>query len=198
MKKRLDLMGIMILIVLFISFYFITTLFLDNIKHDETIKEEESAIEKVDPNYDDEKDIVSRLYQDVRILYDVVNNKFRVSQEDTIVIGNITYKRIVNFDSVMGHLFTDNGIDNYINLLGSYFAYTDSGYYLAGNLVSYQTYYFRGDKTNIYVIDASDNYIKAIIYEKWSSNNKNTLAMIEVVNNGNKWLVDNIDILATE
>lgn len=198
MKKRLDLMGIMILIVLFISFYFITTLFLDNIKHDETIKEEESAIQKVDPNYDDEKDIVSRLYQDVRILYDVVNSKFKVSQEDVIIINDITYKKITNFDDIVNNLFTENGINKYIKDLGSYFAITNDTYYLAGNLVSYQTYYFRGDNTNIYVLDSTDTEINAIIYEKWNSNNKNTLATIKIINDNGKWLIDNISILANE
>ena len=198
MKKRLDWFGIIILIGLFISFYFITTLFLDNMKHDEEIKEEESAVQEVDPSYDDEKDIVSRLYQDVRMLYDVVNSKFKVSQEDVIVINDITYKKITNFNDVVDGLFTQNGLNKYIKDLGSYFAYTDDKYYLAGNLVNYQTYYFRGDDTNIYVINANDNEINAIIYEKWTSNNKNTLATIRIVNENDKWLIDNISILANE
>lgn len=198
MKKRLDWMGIIILIGLFISFYFITTLFLDNMKHDEEIKEEESAVQKVDPSYDDEKDIVNRLYQDVRMLYDVVNSKFKVSQEDVIIINDITYKKITNFSDVVGSLFTQNGIDKYIKDLGSYFAITNDTYYLAGNLVSYQTYYFRGDTTNIYVMDANDNEINAIIYERWTSNNKNTLATIRIVYENNKWLIDNISILSNE
>lgn len=198
MKKRLDWMGIIILIGLFISFYFITTLFLDNMKHDEEIKEEESAIQKVDPSYDDEKDIVNRLYQDVRMLYDVVNSKFKVSQEDVIIINDITYKKITNFSDVVGNLFTQNGLNKYISDLGSYFAITNDTYYLAGNLVSYQTYYFRGDTTNIYVMDTNDNEINAIIYERWTSNNKNTLATIRIVYENNKWLIDNISILSNE
>ena len=198
MKKRLDWFGIIILIGLFISFYFITTLFLDNMKHDEEIKEEESAVQEVDPSYDDEKDIVSRLYQDVRMLYDVVNSKFKVSQEDVIVINDITYKKITNFNDVVGNLFTQNGVNKYIKDLGSYFAITNDTYYLAGNLVSYQTYYFRGDNTNIYVLDANDTEINAIIYEKWTSNSKNTLATIRIVNENDKWLIDNISILANE
>ena len=198
MKKRLDWLGIIILIGLFISFYFITTLFLDNMKHDEEIKEEESAVQEVDPSYDDEKDIVSRLYQDVRMLYDVVNSKFKVSQEDVIVINDITYKKITNFNDVVGNLFTQNGVNKYIKDLGSYFAITNDTYYLAGNLVSYQTYYFRGDNTNIYILDANDTVIDAIVYEKWTSNNKNTLARIRIVNENDKWLIDNISILAKE
>ena len=197
-KKRLDWFGIILLIGLFISFYFITTLFLDNMKHDEEIKEEESAVQEVDPSYDDEKDIVSRLYQDVRMLYDVVNSKFKVSQEDVIVINDITYKKITNLNDVVGNLFTQNGVDKYIKDLGSYFAITNDTYYLAGNLVSYQTYYFRGDNTKIYVLDATDTEINAIIYEKWTSNNKNTLATIRIVNENDKWLIDNISILANE
>jgi len=197
-KKRLDWMGIIILIGLFISFYFITTLFLDNMKHDEEIKEEESAVQKVDPSYDDEKDIVNRLYQDVRMLYDVVNSKFKVSQEDVIIINDITYKKITNFSDVVGSLFTQNGLNKYISDLGSYFAITNDTYYLAGNLVSYQTYYFRGDTTNIYVMDANDNEINAIIYERWTSNNKNTLATIRIVYENNRWLIDNISILSNE
>ena len=191
-------MGIIILIGLFISFYFITTLFLDDMKHDEEIKEEESAIQKVDPSYDDEKDIVNRLYQDVRMLYDVVNSKFKVSQEDVIIINDITYKKITNFSDVVGSLFTQNGLNKYISDLGSYFAIMDEDYYLAGNLVSYQTYYFRGDTTNIYVMDANDNEINAIIYERWTSNNKNTLATIRIVYENDEWLIDNISILSNE
>ena len=80
----------------------------------------------------------------------------------------------------------------------SYFAYTDSGYYLAGNLVTYQTYYFRGDNTNIYIEYADEDNIEGIIYEKWTSNNKNTLATISVVKENNTWLIDEINILATE
>lgn len=198
MKKRLDWMGIIILIGLFISFYFITTLFLDNMKHDEEIKEEESAVQKVDPSYDDEKDIVNRLYQDVRMLYDVVNSKFKVSQDDVIIINDITYKKITNFSDVVGSLFTQNGLNKYISDLGSYFAITNDMYYLAGNLVSYQTYYFRGDTTNIYVMDANDNEINAIIYERWTSNNKNTLATIRIVYENDEWLIDNISILSNE
>lgn len=198
MKKRMDWMGILILIGLFVSFYFITSLFLDNMKHDEEIKEEGSAIKENNPSYNDELDIVSRLYQDVRMLYDVVNSKFKVSQEDIIVIDEITYKRIVNFEEVTNGLFTENGLNKYISDLGSYFAITNETYYLAGNLVSYQTYYFRGDTTNIYVLDATDTEIDAIIYEKWTSNNKNTLATIKVVKENNGWLIDNISILASE
>ena len=97
-----------------------------------------------------------------------------------------------------GNIFTSNGINKYIRDLGSYFAYTDQGYYLAGNLVSYQTYYFRGDNTNIYITEASDNQIDGIIYEKWTSENKNTLALIKVVFENDKWLIDNIEILSTE
>ena len=198
MKKRIDLIRISILIALFVSFYFITSIILENIKHDEEIKEEIPAIEQVDPDYDDELDIVSRLYQPVRMLYDVVNSKFKVSQEDIIVINEITYKKIVNFNDIVNGLFTENGLKKYISDLGSYFAYTNDAYYLAGNLVSYQTYYFRGDKSNIYILDASDNEINAIIYEKWTSNNKNTLATIKVVKENNEWLIDNISILANE
>ena len=198
MKKRLDLVGILILIVLFISFYFITSLFLNNMKHDEEIKEEESAIQESNPSYEDEKDIVNRLYQEVRMLYDVVNSKFKVSQDDVIVINDITYKRIVNFDEVTNNLFTEDGLNKYISDLGSYFAITNDIYYLAGNLVTYQTYYFRGDNTNVYVMDANDTEINAIIYEKWTSNNKNTLATIRIVNENDKWLIDNISILANE
>ena len=198
MKKRLDLVGIIVLIIMFISFYFITSLFLNNMKHDEAIKEDETAVEEINPSYDDEKDTVSRLYQDVRMLYDVVNSKFKVSQEDVIVINDITYKKIVNFDDVTKKLFTENGLNKYINDLGSYFAITNDTYYLAGNLVTYQTYYFRGDNTNIFVLDANDMEINAIIYEKWTSNNKNTLATIKIVKVDSAWLIDNISILSNE
>jgi len=65
-------------------------------------------------------------------------------------------------------------------------------------LVSYQTYYFRGDNSNIYITSASDDEINGIIYERWTSNNKNTLALIKVIFENGKWLIDNIEILATE
>ena len=187
-----------ILIALFIVFYLITSFFLDKRNISKSKIETNEPIINVNDNYDNQKIIVSNLYREVRILYDVVNNKFRVDQDDTITIGDIIYKRIINFDEVMTPLFTKNGISKYISDLGDYFAYTDTGYYLAGNLVSYQTYYFRGDSTNIYVTSASDNEINAIIYERWSSNNRNTLALIKVVLNDGKWLIDKIDVLSAE
>lgn len=198
MKKKMDVMGMIILIVAFILFYLVADFFL---ARDKSLKQEidnNNTVVETDKNYDREKSIVGNLYSEVRILYDVVNNKFKVSQEDTIVMGDITYKKITNFNEVMNNIFTDNGIKEYISDMGSYFAYMDSGYYLAGNLVSYQTYYFRGDKTNIYVTDVKDNEINAIIYEKWTSNNKNTLAMVKVVYENNRWLIDDVNILATE
>ena len=198
MRNKLSSIGITILISLFVVFYFVTTIVLDNIRNDVEINNDNSLIGDVDLNYTNEKEIVNNLYQGVRMLYDVVNSKFKVSQEDIIVMNDITYKRIVNFDEVTNKLFTANGLNKYINDLGNYFAYMGDVYYLAGNLVSYQTYYFRGDTTNIYVLDASDNVINAIIYEKWTSNNKNTLATIRVVNENGIWLIDNISILASE
>ena len=198
MKRRMDLIGMLVLICMFISFYFITSLILDKVVPDKEIENDEIIVDKVDSNYNDEKEIVNRLYQNARMLYDVVNSKFKVDQEDIIVMNGITYKKIVNFEETMGSLFTDNGIDKYISDLGSYFAYTDDKYYLAGNLVSYQTYYFRGDTTNIYVLDANDTEINGIIYEKWTSSSKNTLATIKVVLENNNWLIDNISILANE
>ena len=64
-------------------------------------------------------------------------------------------------------------------------------------MVNYQTYYFRGDNTNIYVLDANENEINAIIYERWTSNNKNTLATIKIVKE-DRWLIDNISILSND
>lgn len=194
----MDLIGILVLIGLFVSFYFITSMVLNDIRHDEKLEDENTAIEEIDPNYTEEKDIVNRLYQNVRMLYDVVNSKFKVDQEDVIIMNEITYKKITNFNEVTDSLFTVNGLSKYISDLGSYFAYTDDKYYLAGNLVSYQTYYFRGDTTNIYVLEANDEEINAIIYERWTSNDKNTLATIRVVKENNNWLIDNISILASE
>ena len=198
MKKHMDYIGVLTLVIIFSLFYFITSLVLDKLKRDEQLEDNNIAIEEIDPSYKDEKNIVNNLYQDVRILYDVVNSKFKVSQEDIIVINDITYKKITNFDEIIGNLFTTNGLNKYISDLGSYFAITEDSYYLAGNLVSYQTYYFRGDTTNIYIVNATDTEINAIIYEKWSSNNKNTLAKIKVINENNKWYIDNISILANE
>lgn len=198
MKNKMSFYGIVILICIFISFYFISSLFLDKMKHNEEIDNKNPAIDKENVNLINEKEIVDNLYQDVRMLYDVVNSKFKVSQDDTIIINDITYKLITNFDEVVSNLFTDNGLSKYISDLGSYFAYTDDKYYLAGNLVSYQTYYFRGDNSNIYIIDADDDVINAIIYERWTSNNKNTLATIRVIKENNNWLIDNISILSNE
>lgn len=195
---KMSWIGILILIVLFVGFYFVTSIFLDNMKHDEEINDGNNAIEEIDLDYTKEKEIVNNLYQDAKILYDVVNNKFKVDQNDIIIINNITYKKITNLEEVKDKLFTDNGFDKYISDLGAYFAYMNDTYYLAGNLVSYQTYYFRGDSTNIYVLDVSENEIDAIIYEKWTSNDKNTLATIKVVKKDNQWLIDNISILASE
>ena len=98
----------------------------------------------------------------------------------------------------MNNIFTINGINNYINNLNNYFAYTEDGYYLIGNLVNYQTYYFRGDDTNIYIMNATDGEINAIIYERWTSNNKNTLATVKAVMKDGRWLVDDVDILKAE
>ena len=69
---------------------------------------------------------------------------------------------------------------------------------MVGNLVNYQTYYFRGDGSNIYIIDSTDSEINAIIYERWKTNNKNTLATIKVIKEEGKWLVDNVEILSAE
>ena len=196
--KNLNKMGMVILIVLFILFYFITSFFLEkrNISKNTVDNTEQSVI--VDDSHDKEKAIVNNLYKDVRILYDVVNNKFRVDQDDTVTIGDIVYKKIVNFDEVMNPIFTDNGVKKYVSDLGNYFVYLNGNYYLAGNLVSYQTFYFRGDNTNIYITNVSENEINAIIYEKWTSNNRNTLATIKVVLENDKWLIDKIDILSAE
>ncbi|MBQ2873454.1 MAG: hypothetical protein IJE89_05595 [Bacilli bacterium] len=198
MKNKLSFYGIIILIGLFVAFYFIASLFLEHMRHDEEINEENMAITENDKNYNDEIEIVNNLYQNVRILYDVVNSKFKVDQDDIIVINDITYKKITNFDEVTSNLFTLNGLNKYISDLGSYFAITNDLYYLAGNLVSYQTYYFRGDDTKIYILDVSDNVINAIIYEKWTSNNKNTLATIRVIKEEKSWLIDDISILVSE
>lgn len=199
MNKKLSNIGILSLLGLFLIFYIVANFLLE--KRDVKDKKEIDAnkdVIKEQVNNDKQIAIINRLYSDVRILYDVVNNKFKVSQDDVIVIGDITYKKITNFDEVMNNLFTEQGRDKYLDDFSNYFAYTDNGYYLAGNLVSYQTYYFRGDKTNIFVTSYNDTEINGIIYEKWSSNNKNTLATIRVVNVDNKWLIDDITILAKE
>lgn len=198
MKNKISFYGILILIGVFILFYFIASFFLDRMKRDEEITDNNLAVEQENVNYTNEKEVVTQLYQEAKMLYDVVNSKFKVSQDDVIIINDITYKMIVNFDEVVSGLFTSNGLEKYISDLGSYFAYTNEKYYLAGNLVNYQTYYFRGDNTNIYVIDANEDTINAIIYERWTSNNKNTLATIRVVKEDNSWLIDNISILSNE
>ena len=197
MKKNLNRIGMLILVFIFVLFYLVASFFLkkQNINK-EPITPSEQVVE--DNNHINEKNIVTNLYNNAKILYDVVNNKYVVDQNDQIIIGNIIYKKITNFDEVTNNIFTNNGIKKYIDTLGNYFAYTEDGYYLAGNLVSYQTYYFRGDETNIYITHVKEKEIEAIIYERWTASNKNTLATIKVVNNDNKWLIDDIDILATE
>ena len=190
--------GVIILTGIFLIFYLITAFFLDRRNLNKNIPEKEEPIVKQESNYDDEKNIVNNLYNNIKILYDVVNNKFTVSQEDTITIGDIVYKKITNFDEVMNNIFTEDGKEKYLSDLSNYFAITDGGYYLAGNLVNYQTYYFRGDETNIYITDVGENEIKGIIYERWTTNNKNTLATIKVIKKEGTWLVDDINILATE
>ena len=198
MKKNMNRIGVLIVIGFFLIFYVVTTFLLDkrNLSKEVPPKEETTTEEKVD--YENEKKIVENLYDDIKILYDVVNNKFTVSQEETITQGNIIYKKITNFDEVMNNLFTEKGTKKYLDDLSNYFAYTEDGYYLAGNLVNYQTYYFRGDVTNIYILDSDDGEINAIIYEKWTSGNKNTLATIKVVMKEGRWLVDDITILSAE
>ena len=198
MKKNLNRTGVIILVIIFLLFYIITTLLLDkkNISKNTINNDTITVIENI--NYDYESNIINNLYKQVRILYDVVNNKFTVSQDETIIIGDIVYKKITNFNEITKDIFTENGINKYVTDLGNYFAHSNNEYYLAGNLVTYQTYYFRGDETNIYITNSKNNIIEAIIYERWTSNNKNTLATIKVVNKDNKWLIDNIDILAAK
>lgn len=198
MKRDLNKMGVIILIGIFLLFYIIAAILLDKKNISKNVINTEEPVIEENENFENEKNIVSNLYKEVKILYDVVNNRFKVSQEDTITMGDIVYKKITNFDEIMNNLFTSNGINKYINDLGNYFAYSEDGYYLAGNLVTYQTFYFRGDETNIYITDSSANEINGIIYERWTSNNKNTLATIKVVNKEGKWLIDSISILATE
>lgn len=196
-KKNINRIGILVLLVLFALFYIITIYFLEKrgISKEEIKK---GDITEQSDKLDDEIAIVSNLYKDARILYDVVNNKFTVDSDDTITMSNIVYKKITNFDTVMNNLFTEHGITKYVSDLGNYFAYTEGAHYLAGNLVSYQTYYFRGDDTNIYITSSTENVINAIIYEKWTSNNRNTLATIKVIRENENWLIDEIDILSSE
>lgn len=198
MRKKLVLIGTTILLFIFALFYFITVFFLERMveKKDTVVNNE--IVDKMTINDKNSEKIILDLYKDVRILYDVVNSKFKVDQENIVINNEMVYKYIVNFDDVMSNLFTDNGVKKYISDLKQYFLYTDFGYYLAGSLVSYQTYYFRGDNTNIYILNKSDNEINAIIYEKWTSNNTNTLATIKVVKENNRWLVDNLEILSNQ
>jgi len=198
MKNNMNKIGVLILIGIFLVFYLITTFFLNrrNLTKEVPPKEETNISDKI--SYEEQENIVKNLYDNVRILYDVVNNKFVVDQDNTIIIGGNIYKRITNFHDVMDNIFTENGISNYINDLSNYFAYTDDGYYLVGNLVNYQTYYFRGDETNIYVTNAKEKEIDAIIYERWTTNNRNTLATIKLVNKDGVWLIDDLNILKSE
>lgn len=199
-NNNMNRTGILILVVIFLVFYVIATFFLER-------KVPSNQVEVLPPSTENLNNemtnteyvhIINSLYSDLRILYDVVNNKFKVSQEDTLTVGEVTYKKIINFDDIMNKIFTEKGINKYLQDLDNYFAITDNGVYLAGNFITYQTYYFRGDNTNIYVIDHTENTVKAIIYEKWTSNDTNTLATIDLVKVNNNWLVDDVTILANK
>ena len=197
MKNNLNRSGILILIGIFLIFYLVTTFFLDRRNLIKNIPVKDEPI--INENSDEvQKNIIKGLYDNVKIIYDVVNNKFITDTEDTITIGDIVYKKITNFSDVMDNYFTEKGQKKYLSDLNNYFAITENGYYLAGNLVNYQTYYFHGDETNIYITDSKENEITGIIYERWTTNDKNTLATIKVINNGEKWLIDDISILKTE
>jgi len=196
--KKINYIGMFIVMFFFLLFFIIATFFLDRRNPIDNRVETENDISYENKDFDMQVNIINSLYEDIKILYDVVNNKFKVDHDDVIIIDDITYKRITNFNEVMDKLFTLNGRNKYINDLGNYFAYSNNNYYLAGNFVSYQTYYFRGDNTNIYVTSANENEINGIIYEKWTSNNKNTLATIRVLNVQGNWVVDDVTLLSTE
>ena len=199
-NKKMNYIGILILVVIFGLFYAITTFFLDRKVPSNQVEVLPPTTEEMDSGLSNTEyvHIINNLYSDLRILYDVVNTKFKVSQEDTLSVGEITYKKITNFDEVMNKIFTEKGINKYLNDLDNYFAITDNGVYIAGNLVTYQTYYFRGDDTNIYVIDKTDETVTAIIYEKWTSNGTNTLATIDLVKVNREWRVDDVTILSNK
>ena len=194
-KNKLSFYGIIILIVLNIAFYFIASFFLDRIKPENKVDEEVPSISQVDKDYQKEKDIVLKSYNKVRLIYDVVNSQFKVSSDEPIIINDKVYKKITNFNDITNGLFTENGINKYISDFSTYFVNVNDDYYLASNLTNYQTYYFRGDNTSIYVVDSMEEEIKAIIYEKWTSNNKTTLAAIKLLKVEENWLIDNISIL---
>jgi len=198
-NNNMNQIGILILVVIFVLFYIVASFFLDRkvpnsqVEVPPITENMESVLSNTEYMH-----IINNLYNDLRILYDVVNNKFKVDQNDTLTVGEITYKKVINFDEVMNKIFTEKGINKYLKDLDSYFAITNDGVYLAGNLVSYQTYYFRGDNTNIYVIDCTEDTVKAIIYEKWTSNETNTLATIDLLKIDNNWLVDDVTILSNK
>ena len=129
MKKNMNAIGIVILLGLFLIFYLVATYFLDrrNLTKEVPKKDDTEITDKL--TYEDEKNIVKNLYDEVRILYDVVNNKFVVDQDNTIVIGENVYKKITNFDEVTKNIFTSKGLEKYINTLSNYFTYYDDNYY---------------------------------------------------------------------
>ena len=100
MKKNLNHIGIAILLALFILFYIVTTITLDKRNINKTEVKNEEPIKDENTNYES-KNIINNLYKEARIIYDVVNNKFKVDQEDTITIGDIIYKKITNFEEIM-------------------------------------------------------------------------------------------------
>ena len=55
------------------------------------------------------------VYKIFQIYIDDICEKFSV--------GDITYKKITNFDEVMNNLFTEQGRDKYLDDFSNYFAY---------------------------------------------------------------------------
>ena len=103
MNKKLSSIGILSLLGLFLIFYIVANFLLE--KRDVKDKKEIDAnkdVIKEQVNNDKQIAIINRLYSDVRILYDVVNNKFKVSQDDVIVIGDIAFDIHTSYGVLIG------------------------------------------------------------------------------------------------
>ena len=72
----------------------------------------------------------------------------------------------------------------------SYAKYMSSNFFMSQKL--FYDYVLQEETSN------PNAEINAIIYEKWTTGNKNTLATIKVVMKEGKWLVDDISLLSTE
>ena len=73
--KKMNYIGMLIVLGFCLTFFALASFFLEknSIKNKDKVNKTEEIV-KQDNNYENEKNIISRLYSDARILYDVVVN----------------------------------------------------------------------------------------------------------------------------